>query len=98
MKKRKNNRKLETVKSGVGLNDLVDLISGQKETSSAGVFVTSRFARVLLAGSGFLADAYDLFVINLVLRLLKDEYPQYNQGELHELQVQERRDFCKYLF
>ncbi|KAJ1423097.1 major facilitator superfamily domain-containing protein, partial [Ochromonadaceae sp. CCMP2298] len=37
----------------------------------------SRYARVLLAGSGFLADAYDLFVINLVLRLLREEYPQY---------------------
>ena len=37
----------------------------------------SQTARVLLAGAGFLADAYDLFVINLVLRLLRDEYPHY---------------------
>jgi len=42
--------------------------------------IKSRFVRVLLAGAGFLADAYDLFVINLVLRLLRDEYPGYAQS------------------
>ena len=31
--------------------------------------------RVLLAGAGFLADAYDLFVINMVLTLLREAYP-----------------------
>jgi len=39
--------------------------------------LTNRSARVLLAGAGFLADAYDLFVINMVVRLLRDEHPQY---------------------
>jgi hypothetical protein len=33
--------------------------------------IKAPFTRVALAGAGFLADAYDLFVINLVLRLLK---------------------------
>ena len=40
-----------------------------------------------MAGAGFLADAYDLFVINLVLRLLRDEYPSYGlSGRVHVLE------------
>jgi len=62
------------------------------EEDSSGTRVTSRFARVLLAGSGFLADAYDLFVINLVLRLLRNEYPEFGDANnvsgmnIHELE------------
>lgn len=37
----------------------------------------NRAARVLLAGAGFLSDAYDLFVINMVIRLLRDDHPQF---------------------
>ena len=35
-------------------------------------FFTGRLARVMLAGTGFLADAYDLFVINLVMDTMKE--------------------------
>lgn len=71
---------MSAVKSGIGLSSTFNLSDGNKHSnkthSSSGYskFITSRTARVLLAGAGFLADAYDLFVINLVLRLLKDEY------------------------
>lgn len=73
---------MHTVKSGIGFG------SYQPEKQSmAQKYLTSRAARVLLAGAGFLADAYDLFVINLVLRLLRDEYPQYGaSGRLHALE------------
>ena len=86
MKKKSSGKKkrstLTPVKSGINLINL----SGPA-TKTQSTFVTSRFARVLLAGSGFLADAYDLFVINLVLRLLRDEYPEYtNGGSLHSFQ------------
>ena len=50
--------------------------SGKHEPTTYHSFITSRTARVLLAGAGFLADAYDLFVINLVLRLLKGRWIQ----------------------
>ncbi len=88
-KKAKKPRPLTSVKSGIGLSSL------DKQVSLPGTlqdvkpvepesFITSRTARVLLAGAGFLADAYDLFVINLVLRLLREEYPEYgNSGMLH---------------
>eukprot|EP01135_Chromosphaera_perkinsii_P005230 Nk52_evm13s326 gene=Nk52_evmTU13s326 len=33
-------------------------------------------ARVLICGAGFLADAYDLFVINIVKVVMKDNWPQ----------------------
>jgi PHS family inorganic phosphate transporter-like MFS transporter len=45
------------------------------------VLVKSNMARVFLAGAGFLSDAYDLFVINQVLPLLRSEYPELNQGD-----------------
>lgn len=36
-----------------------------------------QFTRVLISGAGFLADAYDLFVINIVVDLMsKDSYYQ----------------------
>jgi PHS family inorganic phosphate transporter-like MFS transporter len=85
--------KLREVKSGIGLNEFSALSLGSNENLSAarveeddennnnegdgGRVMQSQTARVLLAGAGFLADAYDLFVINLVLRLLRDEYPHY---------------------
>ena len=76
-------KKIPNVKSGI---NLFEFGAGKKPTTE-GTFVTSRYARVLLAGSGFLADAYDLFVINLVLRLLKDEYPHHtHSGQLHSMQ------------
>lgn len=134
---------INTVKSGIALNELA--IKGgadgegessdeqqQQSQSQSQSAITSRTARVLLAGAGFLADAvsgnsnlekrelhyatrisssalfplfppplrqlilpppptprpqYDLFVINLVLRLLRDEYPHYvDSGSLHALE------------
>lgn len=44
------------VKSGIALNSFHSESAGN-DTHSSEVFLTSRFARVLLAGSGFLADA-----------------------------------------
>ena len=87
-KKAKKPRTLTSVKSGIGLSSLdkqvtTGIIQDVKPTEPES-FITSRTARVLLAGAGFLADAYDLFVINLVLRLLREEYPDYsNSGMLH---------------
>lgn len=76
----RSRRKINTVKSGISLATLtIDERSRlpvvvEDETHE----LQSRSARVLVAGAGFLADAYDLFVINLVLRLLRDEYPSYS--------------------
>ena len=76
-KRMKKPAPMSTVKSGIGLSDL-SIIGSKRETTSSetkdgaeettGVesVMQSRAARVLLAGAGFLADAYDLFVINLV--------------------------------
>jgi len=85
-------KKMTTVKSGIGLSSLnasdgppkvpgIQPTEGES-TAAPASFITSRAARVLLAGAGFLADAYDLFVINLVLRLLRVCYPQYSSGPL----------------
>ena len=82
-------KKFKQVKSGIAFDQLdVNLASQQQATISLSAsFVQSRIARVMLAGAGFLADAYDLFVINLVLRLLRDEYPEYKlSGKLAELE------------
>jgi len=81
-------RKLKAVKSGIGLSTLVHSSGGDDaHTQPEQGLLTSRSARVLLAGAGFLADAYDLFVINLVLRLLREEYPHYiDSGEIHALE------------
>ena len=81
-------RKLKAVKSGIGLSTLVPSSGGDDaHTQPEQGLLTSRSARVLLAGAGFLADAYDLFVINLVLRLLREEYPHYiDTGEIHALE------------
>jgi MFS family permease len=79
----KRKKRIRPVKSGIGISALGD----QHDTPSSGLSLTSRTARVLLAGAGFLADAYDLFVINLVLRLLRDEYPEYTKtGQIGQLQ------------
>jgi hypothetical protein len=78
----RNKKSIKHVQSGIGLSSY-DKKTGGEQSS----FLTSRTARVLLAGAGFLADAYDLFVINLVLRLLRDEYPEYSEGgRLHILE------------
>jgi MFS family permease len=78
----RSKKPLRHVHSGIGLSGF-GTATGEEQPS----FLTSRTARVLLAGAGFLADAYDLFVINLVLRLLRDEYPQYSQsGSAHMLE------------
>jgi hypothetical protein len=59
---------LKQVKSGIAFDQIpLTKGDGQKEQQTE-----SRAARVLLAGADFLADAYDLFVINLVLRLLRN--------------------------
>ena len=84
---------MSTVKSGIGLSNLNvmgttsettsnETKDGEEETARVESVMQSRTARVLLAGAGFLADAYDLFVINLVLRLLRDEYPHYTKEGL----------------
>lgn len=36
------------------------------------------YSKVLISGAGFLADAYDLFVINVVVDLMEKE--SYEQG------------------
>ncbi len=79
--------RMKEVKSGIALADLSGIQLGgvaegngavsEMGDSNVETVMQSRTARVLLAGAGFLADAYDLFVINLVLRLLRDEYPSY---------------------
>lgn len=75
--------KMKQVKSGIGLSSLVQQSADSTHAESNSI-MTSRTARVFLAGAGFLADAYDLFVINLVLRLLREEYPHYiDSGEIH---------------
>lgn len=74
MFKKKGRKNIPVVKSGIALSGF---FGAAKQDDAQKEVVTSRFVRVLLAGAGFLADAYDLFVINLVLRLLKDDYPEY---------------------
>ena len=80
---------MREVKSGIALAQLSEMKLGglggdfhslsdnKGQETTEDTVMQSRAARVLLAGAGFLADAYDLFVINLVLRLLRDEYPHY---------------------
>ena len=72
--------RINTVKSGIALSDLLNVPiddASRREMPMSEKSLQSKTGRVLLAGAGFLADAYDLFVINLVLRLLRDEYPEY---------------------
>ena len=52
-------------------------ISGEEDEE---VFSLSR---VVISGAGFLADAYDLFVINVALDLMKQE--SYNEKLSNEL-------------
>jgi PHS family inorganic phosphate transporter-like MFS transporter len=90
--KSKGKGRLNTVKSGIALSELVNS-PGERADSQVLLekSLQSRTGRVLLAGAGFLADAYDLFVINLVLRLLRDEYPQNSATDdgIRQLQLQE---------
>lgn len=62
-------KKLHVVKSGIILDQLTNNLNNSEEISSSSsntssTFLTSRFARVLLAGSGFLADAVSISIIN----------------------------------
>ncbi len=93
LRKKAKKAPMSTVKSGILLSNLSamgttrettssETKDGDKETTGVESVMQSRTARVLLAGAGFLADAYDLFVINLVLRLLRDEYPHYTKEGL----------------
>ena len=50
---KKSGKKMRHVRSGIGLAGL----DGKPVTGEHGSFLTSRTARVLLAGAGFLADA-----------------------------------------
>jgi len=82
LRKRKGDAAINRVKSGIALSALdveqpVDVGGAGGVRAAPAKTLQSHAARVLLAGAGFLADAYDLFVINLVLRLLRDEYPEY---------------------
>lgn len=49
-------KKMRTVQSGIGISSL-DKSGGSAASSLEQNFLTSRTARVLLAGAGFLADA-----------------------------------------
>ena len=49
-------KKMRTVQSGIGISSL-DKAPGSSAHSLEQSFLTSRTARVLLAGAGFLADA-----------------------------------------
>jgi hypothetical protein len=49
-------KKLRTVQSGIGISSL-DKSAGSAAAAAEQSFLTSRTARVLLAGAGFLADA-----------------------------------------
>ena len=49
-------KKMRTVQSGIGISSL-DKAAGSAALSLEQSFLTSRTARVLLAGAGFLADA-----------------------------------------
>ena len=75
--KPKKPKELFTVKSGLALSSALISSSSDERKDGGKSMMVSRTARVLLAGAGFMADAYDLFVINMVLRLLRDEHPQY---------------------
>ena len=50
-------KKLRTVQSGIGISSLDKSGGGSASSSLEQSFLTSRTARVLLAGAGFLADA-----------------------------------------
>ena len=48
--------------------------------------VARRFGRVFVAGAGFLADSYDIFVINIALMMMKDA-GRYEPPLTHEIQT-----------
>ena len=50
-------KKLRTVQSGIGISSLDKSATGSLPSAAEQSFLTSRTARVLLAGAGFLADA-----------------------------------------
>jgi hypothetical protein len=56
-------KRMRTVQSGIGISSL-DKSAGSAASSLEQNFLTSRTARVLLAGAGFLADAVRPSIIN----------------------------------
>ena len=54
--KKKKTKKITHVKSGIGLSSSLNIVEPGHSAVNEG-FLTSRTARVLLAGAGFLADA-----------------------------------------
>lgn len=56
-------KRMRTVQSGIGISSL-DKSAGSAASSIEQNFLTSRTARVLLAGAGFLADAVRPSIIN----------------------------------
>ena len=76
MKQKGKANRIKQVKSGIALSSLSTAGEQDQPNIQQTSKVTSRLFRVVLAGAGFLADAYDLFVVNLVLRLLADCYPE----------------------
>jgi len=79
---------INRVKSGIALSGLNIEPADSAVRAPPAKTLQSHVMRVLLAGAGFLADAYDLFVINLVLRLLRDEYPEYTASRVQQLEGQ----------
>ncbi len=77
---RRRSMSMSRVKSGIKLSALGNSNNAASSNGSSKV-LQSKMGRVLLTGSGFLADAYSLFVINMVLRLLRDEYPDYDHDK-----------------
>ena len=66
-------KRMRTVQSGIGISSL-DKSAGSAASSIEQNFLTSRTARVLLAGAGFLADAVRPSIINC-WKLLYPEMP-----------------------
>lgn len=64
LKKGNGKKKLRTVQSGIGISGLDK--DGNQSALPAQSFLTSRTARVLLAGAGFLADAVSIHILLLI--------------------------------
>lgn len=60
MKPSRPKRRITHIKSGIGLSGLVNQSNAGEEAAPVESFLTSRAARVMLAGAGFLADAVRL--------------------------------------
>lgn len=69
MNKTRSKRRISQVKSGIGLSGLVDQSQQADGAAPTESFITSRAARVMLAGAGFLADAVCLLLLAFKLVL-----------------------------